>query len=255
MELRRNSRVSRSSAASLWRKTLFAAVAILAVTAAVSCADGKPTPTQTPEPVDPKEELQRTVEQLMALESASFDLEHIVGSTSILPGILMHRAYGNAIVPGKFEVTVEAELLFPRSYLEIGMVSIDDTAYMTNVLNGEWGEVPPDSLPINLTNFGSTLAEIVEKVQSPELLGEDSLDGVGVYRIGGGIMSEDLLELVPTAGTGYPVALEMWIERATGILRQAVITGQVVVSDVADSQRRLTIDDVNQPVTITPPVS
>ena len=97
----------------------------------------------------------------------------------------MHRAYGRAIVPGKFYVTVEAELLFPRSYLEIGIISINGTAYMTNVLNGEWGEVSPESLPINLSNFGEILARIVDKVQSPELLEEDSLDGADVYRIGG----------------------------------------------------------------------
>ena len=241
----------------LRRRVIPAALVLLAafMVVALACAGPQPTATPTPEPVDPKKELRRTVEQLLALQSASFNLEHTVGSTNILPGILMNRAYGKVIVPGSFDITVEAELLFPRSYLEIGMVSIDGTAYMTNVLNGEWSEVPPESLPINLSTFGSTLAGIVEKVQSPELVGEERLNGVDVYHISGGIVSEDLLELVPTAGTGYPVALEMWIERATGILREAVITGQTVVTDVPDSQRRLIIDDVNQPVTIAPPVT
>ena len=219
----------------------------------LAACDSPTTPTPTQEPVDPKRELQRTVQTLLELQSGSFDLEHIEGSTNLLPGVLMHRAYGKAIVPDKYDVTVEAELLFPRSYLEIGMISIDGVAYMTNVLNGEWGEVPPDALPINLTNFGDILARIVEKVQTPELLGQDSVDGVEVYRIGGAIMSEDLGELVPTAATGYPVALEIMTDRATGALRQALITGQVVATDIPESQRRLTLSDLNQPVTILPP--
>ena len=231
---------------------LLVAAALLALAALAACGSA-PTATPTPEPPDPREELQRTVRTLLALQSGSFDLEHIVGSTNLLPGVLMHRAYGKAVVPGKFDVTVEAELLFPRSYLEIGMISIDGAAYMTNVLTGEWGEVSPDTLPINLSNFGDILARIVESVQSPELLGQEGADGAEVYRIGGAIMSEDLRELVPTAATGYAVALEITTDRATGALRQALITGQVVATDVPESQRRLTLSGLNQPVIIETP--
>ena len=225
---------------------------LLAVLAACS-SQPTPTLTPTPEPPDPREELQRTVQTLLELQSGSFDLEHITGSTNLLPGVLMHRAYGRAVVPGKFDVTVEAELLFPRSYLEIGMISIDGTAYMTNVLSGEWGEVPADTLPINLNNFGGILARIVERVQAPELLAMESADGTAALRIGGTIMSEELSELVPTAATGFVVSLEVTTDRATGALREALITGQVVAADIPETQRRLTLSGLNQPVTIEPP--
>ena len=227
--------------------------AALAVAVTLACGAPTPAPTPTQEPVDPRKELQRTVQRLTALQSASFDLEHIVGSTNLLPGVIMHRAYGQAVVPGRFEVTVESELLFPRSYLEISMISVGESAYMTNVLNGEWGEVPPETLPINLSDFGSTLAEIVDKVQDPELLGEEEIGGSGAYHIAGAVMSEDLMVLVPSAATGFSVALEVWVEKDTGALRQALITGQVVATDVVDAQRKLTLDDINQPVTIKPP--
>lgn len=236
-----------------WPKAVFSAFALLLFLAATACTAGESTPTAIPEPVDPEEELQRTVNRLMELQSVSFDLEHVVGSTNILPGVLMNRAYGRAVVPGKFAITVEGELLFPRSYLEIEMINVDGASYMTNLINGQWEQVPPESLPIILGDFGVTLADIVDAVQSPELLGEERLDGVNVHHIGGNITSEVLRELVPTAGTGFPVALEMWTERETGMLRQALITGQVVLTDVADSQRLLTLEDVDEQVTIEPP--
>ena len=233
---------------------LFLSFTVVALAAMiVACGQVTPTPTATPEPVDPKKELQRTVERLMSLQSASFDLEHIVGSTNILPGVIMHRAYGSAVVPDKFDVTVESELLFPRSYLEIRMISIEDKAYMTNVLNGEWGEVAPGSLPINLTRFGNTLAAIVETVQEPELVEQEELDGMEAYRIAGVVLSEDLTVLVPTAATGYQVMLDIWIDKETATLRQALITGQVVVTDLPEAQRKLTLDDIDQPIIIEAP--
>ena len=189
----------------------------------------------------------------MGLQSVTFDLHHVVGSTSILPGVLMNRAYGKAIVPGQFDVTVEGELLFPRSYIEIGMISVDGSSYMTNLINGDWQEVPPGALPMDLSTLGVTLADIVENVQEPELLGRDRLADVSVYHISGNITSEVLKQLVPTAGTGFPVALEMWTEQDTGMLRQALITGRVVLTDVEDYQRKLTLDNVDEPVTVEPP--
>ena len=230
------------------------AVALLLAAAGCSGAGGPTaTPTPTPKPVDPREELQRTVETLTALQSVEFDLEHLVGSTNLLPGVLMNRAYGKAVVPGQFDITVEGELLFPRSYMEIGMVSLGEQAYMTNLVNGQWEEVSLDALPINLSDFGATLADIVDRVQSPQMLGRDSIDGADVYHIGGDITSEALKGLVPTAGTGFPVALEMWTERDTGMLRKALITGQVVVTDLPEAERQLTLTGANQPVTIEPP--
>ena len=232
-------------------RAVLCVLVLVAVVVAGACGQVDPTPT--PEPVDPKRELQRTIARLTTLQSLSFDLDHVVGSTNILPGVIMHRAYGSVVVPGTFEVTIESELEFPRAYLEVGMIRIVDSAYMTSVLNGEWGTVPPESLPIDLSDFGTKLAGIVENVQNPEFLGEETLDGEGVYRISGVVMSEALSVLVPSAATGFPVSIEMWTEKDTGALRQGLITGQVVVSDVPDAQRKLTLKDIDQPVTISPP--
>lgn len=232
---------------------LLVSAALLLASAACSGAGPTATPTPTPKPVDPREELQRTVDSLVSLQSVAFDLEHLVGTTNLLPGVLMTRAYGKAVVPGQFDITVEGELLFPRSYLEIGIISMGEQAYMTNLVNGQWEEVSLSALPINLSGFGATLAGIVAEVQSPRLLGQENMDGVDLYHIGGDITSEALKGLVPMAGTGFPVALEMWTERDTGMLRRALITGQVVATDVAEAQRQLSLEGANQPVTIERP--
>ena len=227
-----------------------AALALLMGLTLAACSQ-QSTATPSPTPVDPRAELQRTVERLLSLESVSFVLDQTVGSTVLTPGIAMNRAFGNVAVPGKFEVTVEAQA--GNLYVELGMSSIDGVSYMTNPLTGQWAEVPAESIPINLLDLGSTLAGIVEAVQSPELLGKTTLEDLDVYHIRGSILSEDLLELVPNAGRGHPVTLEMWMAQSDGTLRQATIAGQVTDDDVPDALRVLTLDGINQPITIEPP--
>ena len=209
------------------------------------------TPLPSATPVDPKAELRRTVDRLLDLQSVSFVLEHTVGATVLTSGIEMRRAYGNVVIPGKFDVTVEAQA--GNLYIELGAASIDGVTYMTNPITGQWAETPPESIPINLVTLGSTLAGIVEAVRAPELRGEAVWDGAGVYQIGGSIRSEDLRELVPNAAGGYAVGLEVWLEREGGMLRRATITGRVTGDDAAEAQRVLTLDDVNRAITITPP--
>ena len=259
LSLSKDKRVSRAGlrhtaarpSTSSGRAAAFLALSTLLALLSACSQQPTATPMPSPTPVDPKAELRRTVERLLALESVSFVLEQTVGATTLSPGIEMNRAYGTVIVPGKFDVTVEAEVA--NLYVELGMASIDGVSYMTNPITGQWAVVPAESIPINLLTLGSTLAGVVEAVQWPELLGKSALDGVDVYHIRGSILSEDLLELVPGADEGYPVMLEMWMEQQSGTLLKATITGQVTDDDVPDALRVLTLDNINQPATIEPP--
>ena len=193
------------------------------------------------------------MEQLLALESASFSLDHLEGSTMLVPGVLMTKVYGEVSIPDRFSVTVEAESEFPKSYIEISIITIEDTAYMTDILSGRWNQISPDSLPFNLLGLGQTLADIVDVVQEPQVLGQERLRGVDTLHIKGQIASEDLSELVPGAGQGFPVKLELWLDRDQGLLQQVLILGRVVPTDDENTERELTLQDINQSVVISPP--
>ena len=234
-------------------RELGAIVAIAVVAAVLVGCGGAPSATMAPSatPVDPKAELRRTVARLLELQSVSFVLEHTVGATVLTPGIEMNRAYGNVVVPGRFDVTVEARA--GNLYVELGAASIDGVTYMTNPITGQWGETLPEAIPINLLDLGRTLAGIVEAVMAPQLRGEAVVEGVDVYHISGSILSEDLRELVPNADGGHNVVLEIWLEQGSGVLRRATITGRVTGDDIAEAQRVLTLDDIDRPITIAPP--
>ena len=212
--------------------------------------------TETPEDgveVDPGPVLEQAVTQLLALESASFSLNHLKGSTALVPGVSMTKVSGEISIPDRFSVTVEAQSEFPKSYLEISIVRIEDTAYMTSIFGGGWNQISPDSLPFNLFGLGQTLAGIMDAMQAPPVLGEERLNGIDSLYIGGAIDSQDLAQLVPGAGEGFPVGLELWLDQSRGQLQKVLIVGRVVPMDDTDTVRELTLRDINQPVNIEVP--
>ena len=229
--------------------------ACLAIGLLAACGSDSPTQQVNGSTgIDPAPAMIQAVNQLLALESASFRLDHLEGSTVLVPGVLMTKVYGEVSIPDRFSVTVEAESEFPKSYLEISIITIEDTAYMTNILSGRWNQISPDSLPFNLLGLGQTLADIVDAVQEPKVLGQERLRGVDTLHIKGQIASEDLSELVPGAGQGFPVKLELWLDRDQGLLQQVLILGRVVPTDDENTERELTLQDINQSVVISPPV-
>jgi ACT domain-containing protein len=46
--------------------------------------------------------------------------------------------------------------------------------------------------------------------------------------------------------------LEFWLDQ-DGLLQQVLIIGRVVATDIPETVRKLTLENINQPVTIEPP--
>ena len=85
------------------------------------------------------------------------------------------------------------------------------------------------------------------------MIGEERLNGVDTLRIEGEVASQDLAGLVPGAGQDFTVGLELWLDQSQGLLQQVLIVGRVMPTDDVDTVRRLTLDDINQPVEINSP--
>ena len=124
---------------------------------------------------------------------------------------------------------------------------------MTDILGGRWNQISADSLPYNLSGLGQTLADIVEAVQEPMVIGQERLGDLDTLHIKGQIASGDLSELVPGAGQGFTVQLELWLDQSQGLLQQVHIIGRVVPTDKTNTLRQLTLEEINQPVAIEPP--
>ena len=222
----------------------------LFLVASVACG-GTPPPTPDPN-VDPVIILDQAISQLDQLKYASFLLDHPEGATELLPGLEMNRVYGVVANPDRFRFTVEAQV--SGTYVETDMVVIADQAYMTNFFTGKWEEVGMELLPVNFANLGDTLSAILNSIQTPILLGTEKLGENRVYVVQGWVLSDDLSALVPNAAPGFNVVLDLWLDQSSGLLLQIVITGQVVSTDQTDAVRVLSLDDIDVPVEINPPL-
>ena len=242
---------SRGTPARLGRIPLVVAL-LISITLAFGCGAD---PTRPPAPsFDAKGALRDAVRELLTMESAAFTLEHLSGSTALIPGFLeMYKVSGVVEIPDRFELTVEAETIQPRSFVEISVVTIDDQAYMTDFISGKWLQVEPKVLPFTFANFAKTLADIIEAVDAPAMVGAERLGDSKTNHIRGQIMSENLGGLVPGAAEGFEVNLDLWLEQSTNLLQSVLISGRVVATDEPGTVRQLTLDDINLPVEISAP--
>ena len=230
-------------------------LAVVLLMLLIACGSAvTPTPETPSAGIDSKVLLRQAVDEILRLESAAFTLEHRQGTTALIPGFLeMNKVSGLVDIPDRFQLEVQAESLVPRAFVEINIVVIEGQAYMTDPGTGRWGEVSLETLPFNLSNLGRTLANIIEAVQVPSMAISEKLRGYGTYHIRGMIKSQALADLIPGAGDGLDVELDLWLEQSRSLLLQVLITGRVIPSDEAGTVRVLTLDDINVPVEISPP--
>ncbi len=231
--------------------------AALLVLVAVGCGAAPaqtPTPPPTERRVDSGEVVQKASAALAAVDSAGFVLEHLSGATELIPGLVeVHKFYGVVDTPDKVQVTMEGMTIRPASFVKVDVIAIGDTAYMTDFITGSWREVPIESLPFLPTNLNNVMAEIVAALEQPTLVGPEQLGDTDTYHVRGNIKSQELGGLIPRAEEGFDVAFELWVDRSSYDLVQALLSGQVVSSDPAGTVRQLTLYDINVPVDISPP--
>ncbi len=192
---------------------------------------------------------------MIALETAAFSLEHEEeGSAQLFPGVELLSVKGQVNMPDRFKVNVEAVLAFPRTFLKIDIVVVEDQARMTDFINREkWIEVPVESLPFDFADLGRTLSDIILAMEQPEFRKAQVVDGVPSRHIVGTIPSEGLGALIPAADPGYELGLELWIGEPQGLLRRVRIQGKILSTDDPDVVRVLRIRAFDEPVEISLP--
>ena len=234
------------------------AVCLLLVAAAVAVSCGsQDTPTAQPgvPTSTPRQLIQQSSRQMAALNTARFELVHKDdGSSQLFPGVELTRIEGEVDMPDRFAVSAEALSLFPRSFIRIDVAVSGDRAMMTDFLNREkWNPFPVESLPFDFANLGSTLSDIILSMDSLSQVGEESVDGVLSRRIRGTVDSATMAALIPAAGEGFVLTLDLWIGERESLLRRVRIEGQILPTDRPDLVRVLSIKDFDRPVEITLP--
>jgi len=132
---------------------------------------------------------------------------------------------------------------------------IEDTAYMTNLVTGNWEQAPDDFNynPALLFNPDDGLGPIMRDIRNAELHSTESINGQSAHRITG-FVSDDQIEDI-TAGSieGDDIDVTIWIDEDNhDVLR--LLLSAAGVDDAAETTWDLHFSDHNQDVTIDAPI-
>ena len=195
--------------------------------------------------------MHRAAHLLQSEESLGFTMHHPVGSTPLATGLLLTRAEGVAALPNRFQLNIEIEA--SGTVFLLGIVVVDDQAYMTNLFSGEWEPAPREQLPFRLESVVESVSALLEAVENPVLSAGHSLEGQAVHYLQGTAPTGTLTQLIPGALPDATIPVQIWLGEEDGRLRQVELTGELVADDHPDTVRVVALEFLDAPPEIEEP--
>ena len=213
----------------------------------------------TPVPVPPEEIVKRSAGRMKGLSGFHFVIDRS-GAPAFLDNegtIAFRRAEGDFVSPDR--AVAKVRVITPGLVAELSIVSIGIDYWETNLLTGEWEELPPNMgfNPAVLFDPKIGFQPILESdliniklVRNQEL---EETPGKLLYLLKGDLKGERLYEMSYGMIGPDQVSAQMWIAPDTFDLYRVVITDPPTVNDEATTWQ-VDFWNFGQAVTIVPPV-
>ncbi|MDA0815380.1 MAG: LppX_LprAFG lipoprotein [Chloroflexi bacterium] len=222
-------------------------VAIVAAFAAASCRDDA---TFDVGDVDARDVLDRSAEQMEALTSFAFEVEHENGATEIVGGIQMVSATG--AVQGTERMRLAIEARFANTNIQTAIVILPGEGYLQNPITGRWQR--EDNLDVSeFFDPARGVTGLMRNVTSVEVVGGEAIAGVDAYVLEARLDSGNLDVFVGNATGGREVRARVWIGVDDLLVRQIEVDGPLAPNDDEEIVRRLILSDFNADVAIVAP--
>lgn len=230
------------------KRTICILTALLMVTVLVVTGCSKATSATA---LSASEILSKSYDDMQAVSSFHFVLDHVGGGTPISMGVAMTKAEGDIVRPDKLQATISGTAI--GTPIEVKLVAADGKMLMTNPLSGKW-EAPPDQFKVlSVFDPGTGIAAIIKGIATPSSLDDEQVGDTLSYHLKGGVASEALSPLTGSAVTGVIVDTEVWIGKEDFLVRQVKLTGKITEGEIEGIVRTLTFTNFNQNVNITLP--
>jgi lipoprotein LprG len=224
-------------------------VVVLLVILLAACGPKAPP---TPTPLTAAEIIEKSAEKMETLSSFHFELDQVGGGTPIAMGLEMTKAVGDVARPGKLKTTISATIA--GMFLEVGIITVGETTYMTNPLTMQWEPLPSEFSAVALFNPDIGIKAIIKGVKNPTKLEDEEVAGIFCYHLKGTLDSSDLRPFVGSAALeGIPIGTEIWIGKDDFLLRQIKLEGRLTEAEKPGIIRTITLSKFDQPVTIELP--
>jgi hypothetical protein len=214
----------------------------------LSCSKEEPTsPGFTAQEI-----INNSIEKMTEISSFHFELSHEGGRTPIAMGLELEEAKGDMKKPDKLKTTVMAAL---RGILvEVQVITIGDTTYMTNPLTKKWEYVPGEFSAISIFDPNAGITSILQDVVNPTVVESEDGDKPNGYHITGEIPSESLRPITLSSAGGINVSAEIWIDTKSFLINQITIEGQISETEQPGIIRKLKLSNYNKEIEIVSPM-
>ena len=226
-------------------KTILAFLTIAVVT--IACSGMR---INTEPELGPSDILLNVASNIETLEATKFVLSHSEGGTELLPGILLTDVQGLIQFPNRAEFTVSATL--GNMLMETTVIIVEDSAYMTDFLSGQWQEVPSDMLPIRILNLKEMLLAIVSSL-GDVTFSESMPDDNDFFYIDGTNSSDIINTFIVGTDPGNDISIGLVIDKGTNMIYEITISGRLIPSDTSNMLRKLTLSDAPAAANISAP--
>ena len=212
-----------------------------------------------PETLPPDEIVSRSVERMTNLDSFHFVIDRS-GAPAYLDTaetLSFSRAEGDFVAPDR--ATADIRVIVPGLVAEVSIVGIGDSYWETNLLSGQWQELPagagfnPAVLFDPVIGFQPVLESDLSDLHLVGIEELEELPGQKLYYLTGRMAGEHIYSMSYEMIGPQAMDVKLWIAPETFELYRAIITEPT--ADPADpSIWQLDFWDFNTPVTIEPPL-
>lgn len=213
------------------------------------------TPTVPPRP-DPAVLAKQGADTVEALKSFHFLLEHENGGSPIVLNLNMTRAEGDIVKPDRLRADVDAKATqFGGANVKVKVVSVGEKTSISNPFN------PREFVPLGSTRLaeifdpaaGTTAA--LRAVQNPKITGEETINGVKVWRLEGDVDAANLSAFASIAEPGYMIKGTAWIGQEKPLVYRIRMEGALGAKDTPGVVRKVELSKFDEPITIDAPTS
>jgi hypothetical protein len=214
-----------------------------------ACSEEEPTPQS----LNAQEIIRDSINEMNAINSFHFELSHEGGRTPIAMGLELDEAIGDVTKPDRLKTNIKAAL--GGMLVEVEVVTIGTTTYMTNPLTKKWELVPGEFSAISIFDPNAGITAIIEDMSSPSKIeGEEKEQMSNSYHIKGEITSESLRPITLSSVEGVNVMVDVWIDTENFLINQIRVEGQITETEKPGIIRILKLSNYDQEIEIESPM-
>ena len=184
---------------------------------------------------------------MAGLDAFHFRIEHEDGGTPLAQGIVLEEAEGSIVRPG--DISIDFTGRAGNFAIKGSIITVGDTSYMTNPLNGNWESVPSEVSPLGFFNPNQGIAAMMTQVKQVSLQSE----GDGEYVIVGVIPPTALAPLFGETVSEPFISLRLTLDSQTLYLKEVTLEGRITPTEIDGITRVITLSGFNDPITIETP--